>query len=425
MIRINWHKILDTVIIFLFILSAGSILFVFARNFFSILLFALLFGALIITGRKINVNIFRGALSTFFVFASIVLLIFFAHLILQTHQPQKFLQYGFILLNITSCVLLLIHIYNNRGINYFLYRLRFCFRIIMWYSILNFFAYFIIKNSSVELYGGYNYKYVVDSFHYLFFFDPKHECSLFGLNFVRNQGWFWEPGINQVYLNLLLYLEYFIFKQKNKLFLALIIFSVLTTYSTAGFIVLLIVLTFMMKSAIQTQPLWALLFLPFFLYFINLTNVNAQEKTETSSFQKRYLDLVEPYSIALKFPLFGVGLDRDYFQSYREIEHQMPPGFGRAIEEATGLERKAESTHKGSSNSITYLFASMGFPLSMLLLYCLFTQNLFIHNKILFSLIVFITVLSEPILLRPFFMVLIVSGIMSIFVKFTDYKSLS
>ena len=93
MIRINWHKILDTVIIFLVILSAGSILFVFARNFFSILLFALLFGALIITGRKINVNIFRGALSTFFVFASILLLIFFAHLILQTHQPQKFLQY--------------------------------------------------------------------------------------------------------------------------------------------------------------------------------------------------------------------------------------------------------------------------------------------------------------------------------------------
>ena len=85
----------------------------------------------------------------------------------------------------------------------------------MWYSILNFFAYFIIKNSSVELYGGYNYKYVVDSFHYLFFFDPKHECSLFGLNFVRNQGWFWEPGVHQVYLNLFLYLEGFVFKRSK------------------------------------------------------------------------------------------------------------------------------------------------------------------------------------------------------------------
>ena len=419
MIRINFHKILDTIIVLLLILSAGGILFVFFRNIFSIVLCSLIFGALIITNRRIDVNIFRSSLLSLFLFSSIVFLIYF------THIDQNFLQYGFILLNITSCVLLLVHIYNNRGVGYFLQRLRFCLRIIMWYSLLNFFAYFVIKNSSTELYGGFNNKYVVDTFKYLFYFDPKHECSLLGINFVRNQGWFWEPGINQVYLNILLYLEYFVFKQKNKVFLGLIIFSIITTYSTAGFIVLLIVLTFMMKSTMQSQPLWGLIFLPFFLYFINLTNVNTQDKTETSSFQKRYLDLVEPYSIALKFPIFGIGLDRVYFQNYREMEHQMPQGFGRVIEEATGLERRAESTHKGSSNSITYLLAAIGFPFAIFLLYCLISQKLFLTQRTLFSLIVIITLFSEPILLRPFFMILIVSGIMSFFLKFTHHKILS
>jgi len=92
--------------------------------------------------------------------------------------------------------------------------------------------------------------------------------------------------------------------------------------------------------------------------------------------------------------------------------------FGSFIEESTGYERRAESTEKGSSNSITYLMAAMGFPISIFLIYCLFKQKLFNHKKGIFITIVIISILSEPLLLRPFFLILILSGMMSFFNKF-------
>ena len=56
----------------------------------------------------------------------------------------------------------------------------------------------------------------MSTFYYLFYFEPvKHAFSFLGLELIRNQGWFWEPGVLQVYLNILLYLEGFIFKRKK------------------------------------------------------------------------------------------------------------------------------------------------------------------------------------------------------------------
>ena len=59
----------------------------------------------------------------------------------------------------------------------------------------------------------------------------------------------------------------------------------------------------------------------------------------------------------------------------------MDDDFGSFIEESTGYERQADSTEKGSSNSITYLMVFMGFPMSIFLIYCLLRQKLFIIKK--------------------------------------------
>ena len=64
----------------------------------------------------------------------------------------------------------------------------------------------------------------------------------------------------------------------------------------------------------------------------------------------------------------------------------------------------------------------MGFPMSLFLLYCLFTQNLFTYRKGIFMTIIIISVLSEPLLLRPFYLILIVSGMIALFYKFTKHK---
>ena len=81
------------------------------------------------------------------------------------------------------------------------------------------------------------------------------------------------------------------------------------------------------------------------------------------------------------------------------------------LQEQTGIESKVRGTDKGSSNSITFLFAAMGFPTAILLLYMFFKQQIIKEKKWLWMLIMVVSVMSEPLLLRPFFFLFIVSCI--------------
>jgi hypothetical protein len=282
-------------------------------------------------------------------------------------------------------------------------------------------CYFLIKGYLVKLYGGWANDYIVDSFYYLFFYDvEKHKFSLLGIEFIRNQGWFWEPGILQIFLNTLLFLEGFVFKRNNWTIFLLII-AIVTTYSTTGIFIMLILLVFIFWFYIKRNPLTIVLIisLSFPLYYVVRMNIENKTTGEhSSSFQKRYLDLVQPFAIARDYPITGIGLDREYFQKLRS-RFQMEDNFGQIIQAYTGLERKAESTEKGSSNSLTYLMAAMGFPSAFFLFYCLLKQELFTRRKEIFMTIIIISIFAEPLLLRPFFLILIVSGMGSVFNKFT------
>ena len=126
---------------------------------------------------------------------------------------QKFLQYGFVLLNVTSCVVILTHLRNNRTYNYFLKSIRLILKLVLYHSLFNFFAYYLVKNSLTELVSRDSYCIYILLF--VLFRTRKHAFNFLGLELIRNQGWFWEPGVLQVYLNILLYLEGFIFKRKK------------------------------------------------------------------------------------------------------------------------------------------------------------------------------------------------------------------
>jgi len=316
------------------------------------------------------------------------------------------------------------HLKNNRESSYFLDRIHFILKIVLYHALLSFLFYFFLKEYLIKLYGGWGNEYIADSFYYLFFYDAeKYKFSLFGVEFVRNQGWFWEPGILQIFLNILLFIEGFVVK-RNKWTIFLLIIAIITTYSTTGIFIMLILLVFIFWSYIRKNPLIMILAisLSFPLYYVAKTNIENKTTGErSSSFQKRYLDLVQPFAIAREYPITGVGLDRDYFQKLR-YRFQMKDNFGKIIQTYTGFDRISESTEKGSSNSLTYLMAAMGFPAAFFLFYCLLKQNLFTKRKGIFMIIIIISVFSEPLLLRPFFLIFIVSGMISIFNKYTKQK---
>jgi hypothetical protein len=252
----------------------------------------------------------------------------------------------------------------------------------------------------------------------MFFYDTERSSlNILGLDFVRNQGWFWEPGINQIYLNILLYLEGLVFK-RNKWVILLTIFAIFTTYSTTGIIIMMIILIFIFKSSIKKNPVLIFLAISLVIPFYFIAKSNVEEKLETSSFQKRYFDLIQTISIIKDYPLSGIGLDDSFFSDFRS-SHFINNNLLNSFEESTSLELKAKSTDKGSSNSITYLMVAMGIPISYFLLYCLFKQTLFPNRKRILMMIILISVFTEPLLLRPFFLILIVSGMMSFFSRFT------
>ena len=417
------YRFLDSCLVFLLIMSAGSVFFQLQRNNLSYLLFFLTIFILFFTGKQLQKSIFYNSILTF-LFSSLLLLL--NYLIAPSIEfmdgfVRSPLQYGFHFLNLMTCILILIHFKNNRTYSYFIEVLYLILKIVLFQAIFSFLFYFLIRNNLQQLIGGWGDKYIADTYYYLFFYDPnKYQFSLFGIEFIRTQGWFWEPGILQFYLNLLLFLQGFVIKRNNTI-LILTIFAIILTYSTTGIFIMLLLLAIIFWSSIKRSPILIFIALLSFLPLYNIAKTNFENKTtgdRSSSFQKRYLDLVEPFSIALDYPITGIGLDRQYFQAFRP-KYQMEDNFGRRIENITGFQRVAEDTDKGSSNSFTYLMAAMGIPISFFFFYCLFNQQLIIYRRYLFITIVIISLFSEPLLLRPFFLLLIVSGLSSIFSKFT------
>ena len=353
------HIFFDTLLLFMLVMSSGSVFFQLERNDLSYFLLALSTFVLIFMGTMIRRSIFNASLITLSFTTLLVLLnyILAPDIAVMSSYPRSYLQYGFHLLNILSCIIILIHFSNNRDYFYFLDRVRFVLRIILYHAIFSFFVYFIVKEFLFELHGGWEDKYIADTFYYFLFYDPdKYRFSLFGIDLLRNQGLFWEPGILQIYLNLLLFLEGLIFR-RSQWILSLIIFAIITTYSTTGILIMFVLLVFIYMQSIRKNPILIILacsiLIP--LYFITKTNLEIKTEGErSSSFQKRYLDLVAPIAIASDYPLTGLGLDRQYFQRFRS-QYNLPYNFGRIIDRTTGLERISQRTDKGSSNSLTYL----------------------------------------------------------------------
>ena len=156
---------------------------------------------------------------------------------------------------------------------------------------------------------------------HLFFYTPsKGIVNVFGFEFCRNQGFFWEPGILQIYLNMLFFLEAFVMKKK-KAILIFIAFLIVTTYSTTGLMLLILQLIIYAKSEMKKNiiilPIVLALIIPIYLVF----NLNIDSKIQgekESSFQKRIFDLTQPLFIALENPLTGIGLDVFHFQEIRQ-----------------------------------------------------------------------------------------------------------
>jgi len=412
------QKFIDNLIVLMLIMSTGGLLFVFNRNIASISFLITLLVVIVFIGSIIKKSIFNSMILTFFTVVALGVINYNFAIVEQTAE-----KYLFYLLTVVLSTLSLLHFKNNRKADIFLIRLHSVLMLISFHAFFNFIIYFFMKNNLTTISSVYH---ECETFMHLFFYTPsKGIVNVFGFEFCRNQGFFWEPGILQAFLNMLFFLEAFVMK-KRKGILLLITFLIITTYSTTGLILLLLQLFIYVKSEIKKNiiilPIVLSLIIPIYLIF----NLNIDSKVQgekESSFQKRVFDLTQPLFIALENPLTGIGLDVFQFQKIRQ-EFYISSNSVQSIHSLAGIDAKVDVTDKGSSNSIMFLLAGAGFPSAILLLIMFFKQQLVVEKKWLWMVIMVISVMSEPLLLRPFFFLFIISGFNQMFYKITSHKKL-
>jgi len=413
------EKNTDNLLVLLLVFTAGGLLFVFNRNlmyylFLSILLITFLVNSFKLKRQLLNASIFTTVS---------VLLLFFINYFFAINE-QSIDKYLYYLTVIMSSILFYVHFKNNRGNQVFLLRLNFILKLICIHSLINFIAYFFINDQLFEISSDY---YTCKTYNYIFYYASDElnlsVMNLFGIEFCRNQGLFWEPGVLQVFLNLFFFLEAFIYKRNR--WLLLIGFVILGTYSTTGIIILIGQLVYLFIQRFNENKLFLpIIFLSFIpIYFV--FSINIEEKFKGNrifSFQKRLFDFTQPIFIAVKNPLTGVGLDLDQFQKLR-YEFYIDSESLELINETLGVSIKAAGTSAGSANSLTFLLAAMGFPTAILFVFMFLRQKIINDHRLLFFFIVFASVMSEPLFLRPFFFIYIISGFYHFFLKFTSNKT--
>ena len=384
------------------VLTAGSMIFVFFRKemlYFAFFLFSTLFFIKNLYKRELIIF-----LKLTILFLSFLVINF---LFASTSQSLQKLFANIVIF--TTSIFSAMYYYRNENKKLFIDHLYFVLKLILIHSLISFFIYPLVKPFIFEI---SNSRYDCYTFLNLFFYlKNTHSLSVIGIDFVRNQGIFWEPGVLQIFLNLLLFIIAFIKKKKGLLFWITVL-AILTTFSTTGLVVMFIQLLLSFGSEVKKN----IFFLPFTILSIfllyNITKKNVSDKLHGSgqySFQARLFDLVQPFYMVSQNPMTGVGLDDEKF-----IKIRQNPSFSLSLKTIDFTNVK----EKGSTNSIMFFLAAAGIPFTLLILLMLYFQNFIIEKRKWFFIFIFISLMTEPIMLRPFFLTFVMSGGIYLFNKF-------
>ncbi len=218
----------------------------------------------------------------------------------------------------------------------------------------------------------------------------------------RNSGPFWEPGMFSVFLNIALFFNIIktnkLFSVKNFIF----ILTILTTFSTAGYIglffLLIVFLLFISTSKFKLIYILTLLFLSFYIAKLDFMQNKIVEQIEVAnkSGSSRFGALLVHLRLISDFPLFGVGDGvSNYIANYTDA--------------------------RSTANGITMVFVKYGIPFGLLYYILLLKSSLKIINYYLhqkraylgycFFILLLLLAFSQDITVRPFYFFMIIWGL--------------
>lgn len=245
------------------------------------------------------------------------------------------------------------------------------------------------------------------TYHTVFWIFTYHVTIADVGGLVRPDGFFWEPGVFQIYMNIFLFISLFI--TKRRLDIALAIVSIVLLQSTIGLLIALMLfgVGFAQRfhRARPAEKIAAVLLAPLLaapLLLIAVENFTSKTTGEFrgSSWARTY-DLYTGLNVIMAHPLVGVGFDDERYR--REAAR-----LGYAD---TRLDYSS-TAERSSSNGIIALVASIGIPMSIPFLIALFRQRFF-PKPLLFGAMLVLSFSGQSLMLTPFFLMLLLSAMLS------------
>jgi hypothetical protein len=225
---------------------------------------------------------------------------------------------------------------------------------------------------------------------------------------IRPDGFFYEPGVFQIYLNIFIYLALFVYRRIG--WAAFGVIALFATQSTTGVVICLIVAGSYVTTRYINRGSIALRIAKVFLAVLLIVPLaylaanNIREKTSgesQGSFLVRQYDLLTGINVVLEHPLTGIGFDYDQY-------HRAANRLGYAD---TTLPGKL-TEDRSNSNGVVFLLYSIGIPLAIPFFIGIFRQVLLPQQRLLVGVLLLLSLSGESIIFTPFFLMLIFSGIM-------------
>jgi hypothetical protein len=392
MFHINLKRLIIKVLVFLLVLSSGGILHIVFGEILSPLFYLLLCALFVKYNRGFHIDLLiRFGILQIIVGAFLAL----NWIIVPFYNDLWF--YVKLYLRITSVNIFLMYLLNEKeDIQSHLFGLM---KFISWHAVFN----FILAPLLILISSRYENEININTI--LFIFNYESLVTFGPLELFRNQSLFWEPGILQIYLNILFYLSAFVYG--SRFYRRLSAWLIISTFSTTGIILLVVqMIYFYWKYLISGKSVFRrLLILLLIPVLISLANDNLMTKIKgdgVASFDFRTYDFLSALNLTKIFPLTGIGLDMNVYKAIQRI--YLPsdlPEFTVDVFDTIG--------ERGNSNSTIMILASTGLILGGMYYITLLKQHIFLKKKVIVFLIVLLGNMSEPLMLGNFFFLFVCS----------------
>ena len=379
----------------LLILGSGSILHLLYGEYMSIMLGVFALFGIAKTRPKINTDLFYS----WFSLQLAAFLVLLYNYVTVPFENNGYV-YSSLYFRISIFNIVLFYFYANH-IDV-LQTLTNALKLIAWIAVINIiFSPIMIEFSSYSTYPVNRYS-IFGIFNWFSTFD------VFGIKIWRNQSIFWEPGILQIFMNMLLMLA--LRNKVGKRYILISIFLILSTFSTTGyFIMALLLMRYMVDLANSRRVSVAVILIgslgviisSYALYY------NASLKfsgIHVSSFDLRMYDMRNALNILREYYLTGIGINPAIYLQLTSL--YAPIGnsyYTYSVSIFDGI--------RGNTNSIVMVLINYGIFVGMFYYTLLYRQDIYREDRLLFFIIIVIANASVPLIFTHFFIFIALSSI--------------